>query len=260
MGLPAAPTDFRLEAPEMPAAARSACHWFESSRVHHACGMPLRKAQVELLRYLTDARDHALGADLALWIEARSRFADYLTANRDKIRKKLRTATGASAAGVRAELEVAYLLLAERAFELAPEAFGAGKAGPDLTVTYRVNLRFNLEITRITPERAALPSRLAAAIGAKLRQLPSGMANILVIAVPSPASEGDIAAAIGVLRTEASPAVVAQYRRLSAVCVIDVLGVGAAYWTNREARHTVPAPAERSLRRCLGAPDTLRSA
>lgn len=219
-------------------------------------GMPLRKAEVELVRYLTDGRDHPLGADLAEWVAARTRFAAYLTANRDKIRKKLRTATGDGAAGVRAELEVAYLLLAERAFELAPEAFGAGRAGPDLTVTYRVNLRFNLEITRITPEHAALSRRLAGAIGAKLRQLPSGMTNVLVIAVPSPAAEGDIGAATGVLRSKAAPAIVAQYRRLSAVCVIDVARATGAYWTNGEARHALPAPAERALRRCLGALET----
>src|SRR5437879_4348415 len=96
-------------------------------------------------------------------------------------------------AHVRAELLVAYLVTADRRFELSFEAYGARRLGPDLTVTFRTNLRFNLEVTRLrtagdtggdpaSQDPGASVARLANVIAGKLRQLPGDIPNALVIA------------------------------------------------------------------------------
>jgi hypothetical protein len=147
------------------------------------------------------------------WLEASSRFRAFAEANRDKIRKKLRSAADDDARrDVRAELLAAYLLLADRRLELAFEAYGSGNRGPDLTVAFRTNQRFNVEVTRMRMREsagaAALP-RLAGAAGVagaaagasaqgedgtpddpgrlpyvllgKLRQLPPASPNVVLI-------------------------------------------------------------------------------
>ena len=76
--------------------------------------------------------------------------ASFLTTNQDKVRKKLNSSDDEEhRLDVRAELLVAYLIVADRRFELAFEAYGARPLGPDLTVTFRANQRFNLEVTRL---------------------------------------------------------------------------------------------------------------
>jgi hypothetical protein len=84
-----------------------------------------------------------MAEELVGWLAASARFRAFAEAHRDKIRKRLRTAADAEALrDVRAELQVARLLLADRRVELAFEPYGAGKAGPDFTVIYRGAGRF----------------------------------------------------------------------------------------------------------------------
>ena len=67
--------------------------------------------------------------ELLVWLAGSPRFQVFVEANRDKIRKKLRTAGDADALrDVRAELLAARLLLAERRVELAFEAVRDGPA------------------------------------------------------------------------------------------------------------------------------------
>jgi len=81
-----------------------------------------------------------LQSELGQWLEHCSRFKAFITNNQDKVRKKLNTADDdESRLDVRAELLVAYLILADRRFNLAFEAYGARRLGPDLTVIYRTN-------------------------------------------------------------------------------------------------------------------------
>ena len=71
--------------------------------------------------------------ELIGWLAGSSRFRAFAGTYRDKIHKKLRNASDPEAArDVRAELQVARLLLADRRFEVAFEAYGSGKVGPDL--------------------------------------------------------------------------------------------------------------------------------
>ena len=81
---------------------------------------------------------------------------------------------------VRTELHAAHLLLADPRIELAFEAYGSGRGGPDFTVTLRGERPFNLEVTRLR----RLPGA-AGPIGqllAKLRQLPPSAPNAVLFA------------------------------------------------------------------------------
>ena len=124
--------------------------------------------------------------------EASGRSRAWFAANGTKIRHKVRGALQRDAvADLRAELLLAHRLLADRRFEPAFEAYGSGKGGPDFTVTFRGSARFNVEVTRPRPAPGA--EVVAAAIVAKLRQLPPSVPNVLVLAV----EEAIPAAAIG---------------------------------------------------------------
>jgi hypothetical protein len=131
-------------------------------------------------------------AELAGWLAASPRFRRFAEANRSKIRKKLRNAADPEAAlDVRAELQVARLLLSDARFEVAFEAYGSRVVGPDFTVTDRAGRAFNLEVTRV--RRAVDPGAVAAIVLGKLRQLPPSTPNGLVLAV-----DGERAGAVDV--------------------------------------------------------------
>ncbi len=171
-----------------------------------------------------------LRSELAHWIENCPRFRAFITTNQDKVRKKLSTSDDEEhRLDVRAELLVAYLIVADRRFELSFEAYGARRLGPDLTVTFRTNQRFNLEVTRLrmtgdagNASRGLLagvpPScdassepasrdpgpgvaRLANVITGKLRQLPGDIPNALLIAARGlPLNEDSLIAAVRLLK------------------------------------------------------------
>ena len=93
-----------------------------------------------------------MARELLEWLAGSPRFRAFAETHRDKIRKKFRGATDAeSLRDVRAELQTARLLLADRRIELAYEAYGSGKGGPDFTVTFRGARSFNLEVTQAAP-------------------------------------------------------------------------------------------------------------
>ena len=122
-----------------------------------------------------------LAAELTGWLAGSARFRTFAEAHRDKIRKKLRSAVESEALrDVRAELQAAHLLLADRRIELAFEAYGSGKRGPDFTVTFRGERPFNLEVTRLRrgPEAGFEGSLLT-----KLRQLPPSAPNAVLVAI-----------------------------------------------------------------------------
>jgi hypothetical protein len=208
-----------------------------------------------------------LADELAEWLASSKRFRAFAEAHRDKIRKKLRGATDADARrDVRAELRVAHLLLADRRIDLAFEAYGSGRPGPDFTVTFRGERSFNLEVTR--PRRAPAAAGFGGPLLPKLRQLPTSAPNALLVAVEGEggAEAFDVTAATRALRARADAkdeaffttrgfdgtrAFYERYLRLGAVLVWCEDAVGearAALWTNRSARIAVP---ERSARACL---------
>ena len=218
----------------------------------------------------------ALEGELVEWFGERPRFEAFVAGHRDKIRKKLRTAAEDDAvADARAELLVAYRLLAERRFEIAFEAYGTGKRGPDLTLAFRTNQRFNVEVTRLRAAALGVEggvSRLASVLLGKVRQLPPGVSNVVaLVSGPSAAvAEPDVAAAVKLLKAhadrkeetvftrsgfESARDFYAYYVRLSGVAVVrdgDGPDAGAgALWTNPEARQPLPREVVVAVARCL---------
>jgi hypothetical protein len=218
-----------------------------------------------LADHLFDGAADPMSVEAIAWLAGSARFRAFAEAHRDKIRKKLRSASDPeSRRDVRAELAVAHAMLADPRFELAFEAYGATKGGPDFTVTYRGDRPFNLEVTR--------PRRIPGASGAgpllaKMRQLPPSVPNVVLVAIPGDrAGAFDAGAAVRALRTRAEAKDDAffasrglagtsefnlRHLRLGAVLVFaeDAAGEDRAdSWVNRAARIAVP---ERAIRACL---------
>jgi len=215
------------------------------------------------------APDSALAEELAAWLAGSRRFRAFVEANRDKIRKKLRGATDAEARrDLRAELRVAFLLLADRRIELAFETYGSATGGPDFTVTYRATQAFNLEVTRRRP--ASRSDADGGALLAKLRQLPPGIANVVLVAATDDRAEPlDVPAAIRSLHARADAgddryfaergldgtrAFHQRYLRAGAVITWFEGRHGeerATPWVNSSARIPVPEAAMLALLACL---------
>jgi hypothetical protein len=163
---------------------------------------PATPTIARLVAYLVDApAPDAPLAELPDWLAESPRFRSFVEANRDKIRKKVRGAESPDARlDVRAELRVAALVLADRRFELAFEAYGAGRRGPDFTATSR-GRAFNIEVTRRRPGPG--DGALERAILAKLRQLPPSVSNVVVVAVDDPSGAPDPGPVLRELRQRA---------------------------------------------------------
>ncbi len=231
---------------------------------------PIPSTAVErLVAYLLDGAGSGepARAELAAWIATSPRFQAFVERNRDKIRKKLRGARDReSGRDVRAELLAARLLLADPGIELAFEAYGSGRAGPDFTVTFRGERPFNLEVTRV---RNAVGGGYVGSLLAKLRQLPPSVPNAVVLAIEgSDAQSVDVGSGVRAVRAradrkdeaflvsrgfEGSRGFYELFLRLGAVLVWSEGADGdkrTALWVNRSARIAVP---ERAARGCLGA-------
>jgi hypothetical protein len=215
--------------------------------------------------------DDRLSGELPGWLGDSPRFRAFAEAHRTKIRKKLRGAADTEARrDVRAELRVAHLLLADRRIELAFEAYGSGKGGPDFTVSFRGARALNLEVTRMRREPDA--SGQGGQLLAKLRQLPPSVPNALLIAIEGDRAEAfDVAATTQALRNRADRKDEAffsrrgfdgtrgfyeRYLRLGGVlvwCEGAAAGARATRWTNRSARIALPEGAARACLACLRA-------
>jgi hypothetical protein len=220
-----------------------------------------------LVGYLLDGTpDGEMAEELADWLAGSARFREFGEMHRAKIRKKLRGAADPEAQlDVRAELQTAHLLLMDRRIEVAFEAYGSGRVGPDFTASFRGGRAFNLEVTRLR--------RLTAAAGhggqllAKLRQLPPSVPNAVLLAIEGDRAEAlDVAATFRGLRARAdakeepffdsrgfdgSRGFYDRYLRLGAVVVWCEAAAGdarAAPWQNQSARIAFP---EQELRACL---------
>jgi hypothetical protein len=225
-----------------------------------------------LVRYVVDdVSSESMADELGAWLAGSARFRDFVAAHRDKIRKKLRTAADADGRhDVRAELRVAHLLLADRRIRLAFEAHGAGRRGPDFTLEYRDHPAFDLEVTRMRRDPAEATD--GGPLLAKLRQLSTGRANVLLVALQGPRAEAfDIATAVRGLRAradakdeafftrrgiEGSRAFYDRFLRLGAVIGWCDAGSGearAVAWSNASARTPPPERALRAALDCLRA-------
>ena len=219
---------------------------------------------------IPDTADPPFAEELVAWLAASGRFRAWADAHRDKIRKKLRTAADLEARlDARAELAVAHRLVEDRHVELAWEAYGAQRGGPDFTVVYRQGQRFNLEVTRLrrVPDEAAV----AGALLVKLRQLPPSVPNAVLLAVDvADASAVAVDAALRGLRARADAHDDAfftarghagtkgfneRWLRLGGVYswAESAPGVRATLSVNRNARIELPAKGARAVLAALDA-------
>jgi hypothetical protein len=230
---------------------------------------------LRLADYLVDGSavaDDQLGEELLGWLAASPRFRAFAEAGRDKIRKKLRgAAPGEPRLDLRAELRVAALLLADRRLGLAYEAYGSGRRGPDFTATHRAGRPFNIEVTR--RRASGSEATIAGPVIAKLRQLPTSAANLLVVAIDGMggAAAPDPEPVLRELRARADrrddapfsalgPAGAAAFRtglqRLSAIVAwVDGGPTDGRVraWANPGARIPLPEPALRTVVAALAA-------
>src|ERR687894_31333 len=105
--------------------------------------MAVSKRTEQLVQYVAAGCRPSFKLELGHWIEESSRFRDFVGTHQDKVRKKLGTSDEDMRLDVRAELLVAHRLVGDRRFDVAFEHYGSGNRGPDLTVAFRVNQRFN---------------------------------------------------------------------------------------------------------------------
>ncbi len=165
----------------------------------------------ELLDYLFDGQAHPLTTPIAAWLASSRRFTTFVTAFRDKIRKKVRTMQEQERLhDLQLELETAYLLLQEQSLSLMYEPQQCGQARcPDFAVTFTTSLTFMVEVTRLRAiqkrtsahaqaQARATPSpdtaltfppvgeHLADAMCSKLGQLLPQRSNVLLVGVDAP--------------------------------------------------------------------------
>ncbi len=143
----------------------------------------------ELLTYLFDGKSHPLTTPMEIWLASSRRFTSFVTAFRDKIRKKLRTTQDQETLyDLRLELETAYLLLQERTLSLVYEPEQSRQIrNPDFAVTFTTSLTFMVEVTRLRsdPEKTVplISERLTDAVCSKLGQLLPQRGNVLIMGV-----------------------------------------------------------------------------
>jgi len=207
--------------------------------------------------------------ELLGWLSGSNRFRSFAERYPDKIRKKVRTALDPEALrDVRAELQVAHRLLADRRFDLAFEAYGSGRIGPDFTVSFRSVRSFNLEVTRL--RHAPRVTGEASPLLAKLRQLPPSVPNAVLFAIEGDAASAlDVDALVRSLRARADAKDDAffatrglhdrkdfyeRFLRLGGVVVWCERAIGderAALWINRSSRIALPERATQAAVQCL---------
>ena len=220
----------------------------------------------ELVRQIAEGCQPSLQSELGAWIQSGPRFADFVAAHRDKIRKKFATAGDREVRlDVRAELLVAHLVLGDRRFDVAFEAAGAPRGGPDLSLRYRTNQSINLEVTRL--RSSADPSTLASVVATKVRQLTSGVPNgLTVVGQQLGITEDVLADAVKHVKTRAEARddpffarrglrdardFYTHFLRLSSVFVLDESSA-SVHLANRQTRHPIPDEALGRLCACLG--------
>jgi hypothetical protein len=234
----------------------------------------------ELLNQIFAGETHALALQFAAWAAESPRFRAFAEAYRTKIRKKVRgMADEAGLRDLRAELEIAHLLLGERRFAVEYEKGGVGqRRSPDFYVTFRANLGFNVEVKHVRlavdePRTEAQEfGKLANAVSQKIGQLAPGMLNLLALSYERPWADGfDGPAALVRLRRLAEQKEDAffarrgladgreflrQFQHLSAAIFYVHLPTGVAHgelWLNSGARQRLPDELRNALQRVVSA-------
>jgi hypothetical protein len=228
----------------------------------------------ELVEYLFGPNSSPLAGTVGAWLVRSPRFRAFAETYRDKIRKKARgLRDDEGRRDLSFELGIALRLLEERRFTLEYESYGMTTRAPDFRVTFRTQVRFNVEVRRLRQATAsgatADQARLIRAVSDKLGQLPPAMINLLVLGADV-AAPGALARTMLWLQDRAAKKddlvfqqrgfvgardFLRQYQRLSGAVWLaaDSGALVADLWRNPQARH----PLSTDLAKALG--DSLRS-
>lgn len=216
----------------------------------------------DLNAYLFGPDRALLASEARVWLSARP-FRAFAETYRDKIRKKARgTRDEEAQRDLAFELAVAARLVGDRRFAVEYEPYGVGQRAPDLRVTFRGGLRFNVEVKRLRPSDPARGTvAVARTLSTKLGQLRPGMVNVLVLGCGHLSSDL-VPAAMAWLEHRAAERdeelfrergfggtrdFVRHYQRLSSILWID--GGSSGSFLNGRARHPLPADLARALGR-----------
>lgn len=223
----------------------------------------------ELHSYLFDGGPHVLAAPVEAWLASSRRFVAFVSAGRDKIRKKLRVIKDEeSLYDLKLELETVYLLLREKSLSVAYEPEHSRRfRSPDFAVTFTTSLTFMVEVTRLRAVQVSELSqtvstgadRIAEAVCSKLGQLLPQRSNILIVGMENPIpSQSELQSAMLRLQQRAEGEETAfwqrysfrdrtdffaSFHRLSEILVrgaqLDAQ-VPLAVWVNPQAKHRLP--------------------
>lgn len=222
----------------------------------------------ELLTTIFGRETHPMREACAAWMVTSRPFRAFLEENAGKIRKKARQAADAeSLRDLQLEMDAAYHLLADRRVTLAYERYLAEKLrGPDFTVTFKGHIVFNVEVRRLRAPIA--DGKLGEGICGKLHQMPPSAVNVLLVGADSGAAHSlDAATTIKrlILRAEAKQDdyfaqrgfrdardFLRALQRLSGLLLRadwhEPTAPSQALWLNPQARHPLPAEAQKLLR------------
>ncbi len=147
--------------------------------------------QADLVAYLFGGKSNPLAKEILDWMQGSDRFTTFVNEYRDKIRKKVRvTKERERLLDLRGELEIAHRLLGDRRLEVEYEPYASSKGrGADFAVSYRTNLKFNVEVARMRAGEGEITGagrneeRVLRIVLEKLGQMQTNMPNLLVIHV-----------------------------------------------------------------------------
>lgn len=232
----------------------------------------------ELLKSILQDEQPFWAAQFEDWVRSSRRFRTFAETYRDKIHKKLRTAQNESGLlDLFFELETAYRLLEDQRFTVEYEKFGLLKSrAPDFTVAFRVNMPFNLEVTRLrTPQADSLaPDEIANivarkvidSVSDKLGQMGPDAVNVLLIISALALADEQLAALMHRLRLGAEQRhdiffaqsgykdareFLHDFQGLSAIVCRSLDTNQTAYWANSLAKHPVPKELYNALQKTL---------
>jgi len=215
----------------------------------------------ELLNSIFPNKHIPFKSDFENWLRRSRRFQSFAAQYRTKMRAKLNNVRDeAGLQDLRAEWEVAFIILQDERFTLEYETYLAAKQrGPDYTAAFRTNTRLNIEVRRIrgleldhaNPD--VLIHKLMAVICDKVRQMPPGMINLLWLTAESDLKPDDLNHAAVTLRQMAglkthdffarrgftdAAEFLKYYRQLSGIILYHPQNT--TLWPNPLTRHSIP--------------------
>jgi hypothetical protein len=162
----------------------------------------------ELMANIFEGKANFLSQWLEAQVKASRRFRAFADHYRGKIRSKHRLAQDRDALkDLQLELEAAALLVEDTRFEIQYEMYASqNQRGPDFTVAFRVNTKFNVEVTRLRLTEAPEPDDPAGirkfifTLMEKAVQMPPSIINFLMMGAELPLNPDDLLQATTALK------------------------------------------------------------